>query len=385
MAAAIGQSCDIPIVLRTLASNFYRHAPSSIPIPFDLQLYLGLDAGCHRDGPACPAPSYHLDWWNGPPRKGLTAKLLSFDTLNECLQHHENVFSNSAQVAATVPLSEPDGMDAFPDSPVVAATVPLSEPDGMDAFPDSPVVAATVPLSEPDGMDAFPDSPEVAATVPLSEPDGMDAFPDSPEVAATVSEPNGVDALSNSPQEAARWVKPVETVMEQMAKNPNTENAPEQTEEPEAADLPDAPKRAENNDETERNESSPMPSEADGMDAYADDEYNSSSPMPSEAEPDGMTAYLSDAGSDSEAHVLPPVHSEQFTHHTSPLLTCTLVTQMSLGPLAATQRQTLPMSPWVTQMRISLGMMSSCRGFFFVISLFCCIFSQFLVSNITYK
>jgi hypothetical protein len=62
MAAAIGQVCNIPIILRNLVAYFYRHASSNLPVAFDLHSLLELDAGCDGDDLSCPVASYHLDW-----------------------------------------------------------------------------------------------------------------------------------------------------------------------------------------------------------------------------------------------------------------------------------------------------------------------------------
>jgi hypothetical protein len=86
MAAAIGHACNIPSILRNLASYFYRHASSNLPVSFNLASLLDLDAGCDSDDIARPVASYHLDWWTQE-----TSELLSFDTLDPCLQHFQRL------------------------------------------------------------------------------------------------------------------------------------------------------------------------------------------------------------------------------------------------------------------------------------------------------
>jgi hypothetical protein len=84
MAAAIGHACNIPFILRRLASNFYRNAPASLPVTFDLDFLLALDAGCDTDDIARPVASYRLEWWT---QDG--SLLLSFETLDTCLEHFQ--------------------------------------------------------------------------------------------------------------------------------------------------------------------------------------------------------------------------------------------------------------------------------------------------------
>ena len=89
MAAAISQSCDIPMLIRILASYLYS-CPEGTSILCDRQYRLLIDAGTSADDPSAVADSYLRDWWNANSRPADTDNL-HYDVLNQALEHHKLV------------------------------------------------------------------------------------------------------------------------------------------------------------------------------------------------------------------------------------------------------------------------------------------------------
>lgn len=89
MAAAIGHSVDIPIVIRALASDLRNYVPGTI-LNFNEDFLLSLDAGTDHHDPAKVVKSYHCQWWSAreaPP----TEDLLNAHNIREYLKHHREV------------------------------------------------------------------------------------------------------------------------------------------------------------------------------------------------------------------------------------------------------------------------------------------------------
>ena len=94
MDAAIGQSFDIPIFLRTLAFQLYQsQAPFSLPI--DREFLLSLDAGSDSEDLAAAVDSYHLPWWNFDEQPSSDGMICD-NTINEALRYHRSFTANNA-------------------------------------------------------------------------------------------------------------------------------------------------------------------------------------------------------------------------------------------------------------------------------------------------
>jgi hypothetical protein len=90
MAAAIGQSLNIPILIRALACDIYRLGPALEAWNFSREFLLALDAGIDPEDPTAPVDHYHLPWWTGQSRPDAD-EILSTHTLARCLAHHKMV------------------------------------------------------------------------------------------------------------------------------------------------------------------------------------------------------------------------------------------------------------------------------------------------------
>jgi len=87
MAAAIGQSIDIPILIRALACDIYRFARPTDMWTFTREFKLALDAGIDPDDPTSPVESYLFEWWRGESAPA-EDEMLCTTTLLDCLFYH---------------------------------------------------------------------------------------------------------------------------------------------------------------------------------------------------------------------------------------------------------------------------------------------------------
>jgi hypothetical protein len=103
MAAAIGQSVDIPILIRALACDIYRLGPTPELWKFSREFVLALDAGIDPDNPTAPVDHYHLAWWNAESRP-YEDEILSSQTLSLCLANHKIVSDRMRHDRPVVPV-----------------------------------------------------------------------------------------------------------------------------------------------------------------------------------------------------------------------------------------------------------------------------------------
>jgi hypothetical protein len=89
MAAAIGQSCEIPALLRSMACDLYRNGVRA-GNDMDLEFLLALDSGTPEDDLTAVADSYYLQWWssNRPPSQ---FEILATHNIDRALDHHRSV------------------------------------------------------------------------------------------------------------------------------------------------------------------------------------------------------------------------------------------------------------------------------------------------------
>jgi hypothetical protein len=88
MAAAIGQSYDVPIIIHLLASHLF-FCPEGSSITSNHQYYLVIDAGTSADDPSAVADSYIRDWWNTESCP-VSNENLQFGLLQQALDHHSH-------------------------------------------------------------------------------------------------------------------------------------------------------------------------------------------------------------------------------------------------------------------------------------------------------
>ena len=89
MAAAIGNTCEIPFILRILARYLFI-SPLGHQLFGDRELHLMLDAGIDPDDPSAVAETYKYGWWvyESEPED---ENILRYDNLDEALEHHRSV------------------------------------------------------------------------------------------------------------------------------------------------------------------------------------------------------------------------------------------------------------------------------------------------------
>lgn len=99
MAAACGESINIPIITRSLAKDFYQSAArGNYSIPLDRSFLLVLDAGIQTaSGPSID--KFQLDWWNrGEDMK--SSVVLNSTNLDHCLKFHKEQLTKASATAA---------------------------------------------------------------------------------------------------------------------------------------------------------------------------------------------------------------------------------------------------------------------------------------------
>ena len=106
MAAATGQEINVPIIIRSLARDFFRSAVQhDCSIPLDREFLLALDGGLGTIS-GRPIDKFELSWWKSD-RPIKQAEILSVYNIEQCLEFHRQQIIDSG--AANDPLG--DGKD----------------------------------------------------------------------------------------------------------------------------------------------------------------------------------------------------------------------------------------------------------------------------------
>jgi hypothetical protein len=108
-AAAIGQVIDIPVIIRSLARDFYRSAVRlNYSIPLDHDFLVALDAGIMlAEGET--VEKFESAWWTHASTIDIDSamkepkKLLNINNIDSCLLFHRNQLSLSAAAASISP------------------------------------------------------------------------------------------------------------------------------------------------------------------------------------------------------------------------------------------------------------------------------------------
>ena len=94
MAAAIGQSINIPIVIRRLAADLHRHVPGiDATLVFDPDFLSSLDSGTDHHDPTKVLETYHNQWWTARKCPPIT-DLMNPETITDFLTHHRGLTDN---------------------------------------------------------------------------------------------------------------------------------------------------------------------------------------------------------------------------------------------------------------------------------------------------
>ena len=92
MAAAIGRSVNIPIIVRTLSLSLKRSGYKlDAGFMTDLDLVAYLDGDLRGAGPqdlGRLVDTFHLSWWYGSTTSLDSAPYLNFDTIRAALEKH---------------------------------------------------------------------------------------------------------------------------------------------------------------------------------------------------------------------------------------------------------------------------------------------------------
>jgi hypothetical protein len=126
MAVAIGELLNIPVIIRSLAKDFYTSARrANYGIPLDRDFLLALDGGL---GTAAghAADKFACDWW-ARPGIIVDSQLLSAVTISECLEFHRRQAGADYVAPALPSLQTPCHKPVYIWKPTAA--VPISEDD----------------------------------------------------------------------------------------------------------------------------------------------------------------------------------------------------------------------------------------------------------------
>jgi hypothetical protein len=86
MAAAVGHTIDIPIMIRALTAYTFRGKG----MRWDPEFLMALDAGDDEDDLAAVAPSYKFSWWSRTTADKFCC-YMDWDNIEICLEHHRRV------------------------------------------------------------------------------------------------------------------------------------------------------------------------------------------------------------------------------------------------------------------------------------------------------
>ncbi|KAF8799829.1 hypothetical protein BYT27DRAFT_7263438 [Phlegmacium glaucopus] len=102
IAVSVGQTIDIPIILRSLANSMALLNENALPLPFDPHFLATLDIGTHEKGHKSQVVSaYEHCWWSGrKPRDLDTIKILDASTLETCIEHYQIQQSHATHAGA---------------------------------------------------------------------------------------------------------------------------------------------------------------------------------------------------------------------------------------------------------------------------------------------
>jgi len=137
LGVAVGRPVLIPVIIRTLAADFYLSAADGKPMTFDKDFSLYLDSLSFNKNLNLDDLTFLNSWWLEDSSPGADW-ILGDDNLFECLKHHASQTSrlykiqmNTAQAAERVVLDTPmPGMakPAYGWSRDISAPVPTQEP-----------------------------------------------------------------------------------------------------------------------------------------------------------------------------------------------------------------------------------------------------------------
>jgi len=98
-ATSIGLVFEVPILLRSLAESLAEVNFDHLPLGFHPSLLAVLDDGVAPQLTSSLVPSYALDWWRHRSEPAAD-NIMGIDTLDQCLDHHKQYFTESDSPAA---------------------------------------------------------------------------------------------------------------------------------------------------------------------------------------------------------------------------------------------------------------------------------------------
>jgi hypothetical protein len=120
IATALGQTIDIPIVLRSLAGSFSLVDEDIFPIPFHPDILATLDTPAN---PKCEiVKKYELRWWAGrKPRDLNSVERLNSSTIKSCVNHYkqERLDAGSDTITGSGPGPGPDSSSQTSTGPLM--------------------------------------------------------------------------------------------------------------------------------------------------------------------------------------------------------------------------------------------------------------------------
>jgi hypothetical protein len=131
VATSIGQVVEVPLIVRSLAESIATLQEDQLPVGFDYDFMLSLDADLSVQDSRCRlVENYHNDWWNRrKPRMLEMASVLDSRTMDRCLEKHVvEVFGRPI---------EDDSWSLGPDMPRLGRTFSTKQNTANSSTPDS--------------------------------------------------------------------------------------------------------------------------------------------------------------------------------------------------------------------------------------------------------
>lgn len=115
IGSAIGQTLEIPIMVRSLADSLARLSEDDLPVPIDPGFMALLEVDARERNDRCRVvDKYDCSWWTGRRPQDLnTVEYLSAETLMRCLEFHRDQLGKDQDIAT---LAHPHPL-AMPPAP----------------------------------------------------------------------------------------------------------------------------------------------------------------------------------------------------------------------------------------------------------------------------
>jgi hypothetical protein len=134
LASAIGQTVDVPVIIRSLADSMAMLQQEDFPIPFHPEFLATLDVGAHgKDNRSRVVSKYERAWWNGrKPRSLANANILDRSSLEKCLDIHKTELEKPSEASTPTTSGASTGI-TIATMPASTSTIALGTGAGENA------------------------------------------------------------------------------------------------------------------------------------------------------------------------------------------------------------------------------------------------------------